>query len=250
MFSGDTGKKAAGAAVTGLNNAYSGLSGQYSAGRDALSSAYGNDSTGALQSFYDLGLTGSSAYADATGANGQAGYDRAKKSFESSPGYQSGLDRSLDANDRRAASRGTLGSGNTIADSDKLTVDYANDKYNDYVKNLSGWLTPTESSAASLGTDQTSKDIWYGGAQNTSYQKQGDADYNTQAGVGKAQADGITSDYTASKNLWNGLLGLTNTASKSSGASSLFSSFGTTPAETTDNGGFKTSGWFSALAGT
>jgi hypothetical protein len=53
---------------------------------------------------------------NALGLNGPQGNAAATAAFQSSPGYDFKVNQSLDALDRRAASRGMLGSGNTTLD--------------------------------------------------------------------------------------------------------------------------------------
>jgi hypothetical protein len=131
------------------------------------------------------------------------GLARAKSTFTSLPGYQEGIDMSLDQNDRRAAARGILASGNTIADTTKLATDYASQHYNDYLSalapNLAGATSATSGGAsvlnnqagANLGVAGTKANIAYGG--------------NTAIGNAQAQAD--LAPYSASQNFWGALAG-------------------------------------------
>jgi hypothetical protein len=64
------------------------------------------------------------------------------------PGYQEGINMTLDQNDRRAAARGILASGNTIADTTKLATDYSNQKYSDYVNSLLGGVSQAHIAAS------------------------------------------------------------------------------------------------------
>ncbi len=83
-------------------------------------------------------------------STGEAGLNRATQTFTSLPGYQQGIDMAVNLNDRQAASRGMLASGNTIADTTKLATDYASQKYGDYLSSLA----PNLSRATSAATGQ------------------------------------------------------------------------------------------------
>lgn len=145
---------------------------------------------------------GGDLYLDATGANGQDGLTRAKGIFTSTPGYTEGLDMSLDALDRRAASRGMLASGNTVADTTDLATNYANQKYGDFVSRLAPTISPevagiqgqanTSTAAAGLIANDASQRV---NVANTTAAGQSGA--NTA--IGQAEQAG-------SANLWNFLL--------------------------------------------
>lgn len=156
---------------------------------------------------------GSAAYGDATGANGQAGLDRAKAQFTSTPGYQSGFDLLTDANDRLAASRGILASGNTIADTAKLATTYADQNYGNYVSRLAPYLGANQSAVsggAGVLTGQAGLDTGIAGQKATNQ-------WNAATGSGQAQANADLAPYSASSNFWGTLLGGANLGLKASG---------------------------------
>jgi len=146
---------------------------------------------------------GADAYADATGANGPEGLARARALFTASPGYAEGLTQTLDQNDRRAASRGMLGSGNTIADTTKLATDYANQKYNDYASRLSPYLGANQGAA----TGQAGVATGLGSSLNANDQAFGQLGFNAATGVGNAQANADLAAYAPGQNLINLLMG-------------------------------------------
>jgi hypothetical protein len=80
--------------------------------------------------------SGYGALADATGANGAAGLERARVLFTATPGYQEGLDRAVNEATRVANARG-VAIGNSLADTTKLATGYANQGYGDFVNRLS-----------------------------------------------------------------------------------------------------------------
>lgn len=159
---------------------------------------------------YSKATGGVDAYYDATGASGSEGLSRAKSLFTATPGYTEGLDRTLDQNDRRAAARGMLASGNTIADTAKLTTDYANEKYGDYVSRLAPSLSAAQGAAAGgAGVLTGYGDKVLGtGAAKANY------GYNANVGIGNANAEGEMAGTYGGANIWNALMGGGNMLAK------------------------------------
>lgn len=215
FFSSKPGKDAAAARVTGLNQGYGQLSDLYGQGAGALTSNT-QQGIGLYEPLIQTTQAGSSAYADASGANGPEGLARARANFTATPGYQEGLTQTLDQNDRRAASRGMLNSGNTIADTTKLATDYASQKYGSYVSALSPFLGAAQNAVGGAAGMYSQ----LGTGLATLYGQQGQAAQATQTGIGNANADAAMADYNASGNLWKTLLG---------GASAAATYFGAKP---------------------
>lgn len=207
IFSDKPAQNAAQMQIQGLNKGYDLAGGLYNAGRTDLTTNYGK--AGDLFSGLQKGTqAGSDAYGDATGANGPEGLARAKALFTSSPGYTEGLNLTLDQNDRRAASRGMLGSGNTIADTTKLATDYASQKYGDYASKLAPYLganTAAVTGGAGVNTG-------LGTALNANNVSQAGLGYQTQAGIGNANANAELAKYAASGNFMNALQQAAKTA--------------------------------------
>lgn len=198
IFSAKPARDAADAQISGLNKGYDLAGGLYNAGNTTLNTQFGK--AGDLYSGLQRGTqAGSDAYGDATGANGPEGLARAKAMFTQTPGYTEGLNMSLDQNDRRAASRGMLGSGNTIADTTKLATDYANQKYGDYASKLQPYLGANAGAVAGGAGVNTG----LGTALNANDLSQGQLGFQTQAGIGNANANADLAKYTASGNFWN-----------------------------------------------
>jgi len=78
---------------------------------------------------------------NALGLNGAAGNDAATAAFRSSPGYDFKVNQSLDALDRRAASRGLLGSGNNTLDTLNVVHGLADQDYNNWLTGLGQYAT-------------------------------------------------------------------------------------------------------------
>lgn len=202
IFSTEAQERAAEAQKAGLNAGYGQAADLYGQGRGALTNYYG----AALQPFqqvFDQSQAGSRAYADATGAGGAAGLQSAYELFKQTPGYQSGFDLLADANDRRQSSRGMLASGNTLADTAKLATTYADQNYGNYVSRLSPFLGQSTASAGGLAGVNTG----LGSQLNASLGNQGQLAYQTQTGIGNANANAELASLNASGNIFNALMG-------------------------------------------
>jgi hypothetical protein len=194
---------AAAAQQAGLTQGYNQASDQYGQGRAAINTNY----AAALQPFTALSgsaTQGANAYGDATGANGPAGNARATSNFQANPGYQFQLGQGLQAIDRGAASRGMLTSGNTLNAEQQYGTGLANQSYQQYTQNLQPYLGQQTSAAAGVA----GVNMGQGNALNTSYGNQGNLAYNTQAGIGNAQAAADTAGQNASNSFLGGVLNL------------------------------------------
>ena len=78
---------------------------------------------------------------NALGLNGAQGNAAATAAFQASPGYEFKVNQSLDALDRRAASRGMLASGNTTNDTLSTVHGLADQDYQNWLSSLSGLTT-------------------------------------------------------------------------------------------------------------
>jgi len=183
LFSTDNENAAAGMKIAGLNKGYEQASGLFGQGRDAATTQY-NQALTPFQQLFTQGGQGAAAYGDAAGVNGPEGMARATANFQATPGFQSGLNMGLDSIDRRAASRGMLGSGNTNLDTVKFATDYGNQQFGNYVNRLSPYLSQQQGAAQGLAGVNTG----LGNLLNTSYGNQGQIGYQTQAGIGNANA--------------------------------------------------------------
>jgi hypothetical protein len=203
LFSDKPAQNAAQAQIDSIKYGYSNLASPlYEAGRGALTENFGK--AGDVYSGLRTGTqAGSDAYGDATGANGPEGLARARALFTSTPGYTEGINMALDQNDRRAASRGMLGSGNTIADTTKLAGDYASQKYGQYTNALQPYLGANAGAAAG----QAGVYQGLGTGLNASDMSQGQLGFNAAAGIGNAQAQAELAKYQTSGNFINALLG-------------------------------------------
>lgn len=202
IFSNDYAQQAADSRKSGLTAGYNDLSNLYGQGRDTLASTY-QQSTQPLNTVFGQAQPGANAYGDAAGANGPAGYDRAKANFQTNPGYQFQFDQGLQAIDRGAASRGMVTSGNTLNAEQQFGTGLADQSYKGYMAGLQPYLgqgTTAAQSLGYLGANQANQ-------QNASFMGQGKAANEAQTGIGNAQASADLNNYNVSGNMFGALMG-------------------------------------------
>lgn len=206
MFSSGPAEDAAAAKRAGLEKGYGQLSGLYGQGREALTSNY-TDALEPYQELYGKSMGGFDAYGDATGANGPEGLARAKQNFQAGPGYQFQMDQGIDALSRAGVARGQA-TGNTLQDAQKFGSGLASQEYGNYVSRLQPFLSGASGAATGIAGVKTG----LGSGLNQSFMGQGQGAFNTQKGIGEADADAAMADYNASANLWNFGLNAAKTA--------------------------------------
>lgn len=212
-FSAEPAKNAAQAQITGLQNAQNAANASLNSGL-ATSNNYLTKAYGLYGPLSDLANKGSTSYADALGLNGAAGSDAARAAFTSLPGYQEGLNTGLDTLERRASARGLLGSGNTSADTIKYATDYANQNYGNYLQSLAPFLNLNQNV-----TGARSGILGQQGANAIDIAKlQGGIGYQTQQGIGNANAQAALAPQQAGNNFINTLLGVGKVAASAFGA--------------------------------
>lgn len=172
-------------------------------GTDALTKQYGQ----AQQYFDPLASTynkGSQTYADALGINGSEGNARATSAFQAGPGYEFSLNQGLDNLDRRAASRGMLGSGNTSADAINYATGVANQEYGSWLDRLGGYNPlALQTAGAQAGLTTGIGDAQYA----TGVSKAGILN-NLGTNTASAQMQGAAQDSRATQDLISGGLSL------------------------------------------
>lgn len=209
IFSSDNEEEAARLAAQGHKKGYGLASGLYGEGRDKATAGYG----AAAETFKPIltaGLSGTSAYADASGANGPEGIMRARQTFEAMPGYTAGRDAGEDIIMRRNNALGKLASGNTLQDLSKFGVDYANQKFSDYQKGLSPLLQTGQFGVAGTAGAQTG----LADRLMASLTGQGELGYKSEVGQGNALAAGELAKDQAGLNLLGAIFGGGNLAGK------------------------------------
>lgn len=194
-------EKAAADQKAGLSAGYGQASDLLNQGRQAATTQYGN-ATAAFAPFLQAGGAGTAAYADATGANGQAGQDRARTNFQTDPGYNFQVQQGDENILRNAARTGALNSGGTNIDLLNYGQGKAQEQYGNYINRLQPFLSLGNSAA----TGSAGVSTGLGNTLNNSYGTQGNVAYNTQTGIGNANANADLAGLTASANGINALM--------------------------------------------
>jgi hypothetical protein len=200
LFTNSDAVDAANAKINGLNTGYKQAENLYGQGRDALTTNYAAGLK-PYQTLFDQAQGGISAYGDATGANGSAGFDRATANFRADPGYQFQFDQGLQAIDRGAAAKGMVTSGNTLNAEQKYGTGLADQSYGNYVTRLQPYFDLGKSAAGGIGT----LDANLGNSLNSSYGNQGNLAYDTQAGIGNANAAASLANGAAANNVFSAI---------------------------------------------
>lgn len=200
IFGSDAAEKAAAAKSTGLLTGYNTLKGNIDAARDNAN-VYFDKAAAPFEDLYQRGTAGYNAYSDAAGVNGVEGLGRAGELFKATPGYAEGINMAVDLNDRRAAARGQLGGGNTLADTAKLATDYASQRYGDYVSRLNPYLGASQSAAAGQAGVRSNQ----AGTNYDAFKTIGDYGYRTYSDIGGANAAFEMDANRASGQTWNAI---------------------------------------------
>jgi hypothetical protein len=207
LFSNDTAEEAARQRNQGLQQGYDALASTYGQGRDALTSGYGK--AGDLYSgLLSSTGAGAGAYGDASGANGAAGYDRARANFQQNPGYQFQMDQGQQALNRSHAAAGNLNSGNADADTLKFAQGLANQSYSGYLAGLQPYLGGQQ--AATAGAANAAAGLGQG--LNQSYMGQGGAANANYTGQGASNAAATMNNYNVGQNQLGALMGVASLA--------------------------------------
>lgn len=173
-------------------------------GRDALTTG-ANQASSLYAPLVASTTAGANAYGDASGANGAAGLQKAMDTFKNSGQYGTygfTLDQGLQALDRTHAAAGNLSSGNADSDAMKYATGLANNTYGSYLSGLAPYLGANSSAVSGAAGIDTG----LGTGLNNSYQTQGGLGYQTQVGIGNANAAADLANQQANQNIWNGIM--------------------------------------------
>lgn len=172
---------------------------------------------GRYQPYADTGLSALGQYSDATGLNGQEGYDRAVGSFRASPGYDWQVEQATDAVARKASALGALGSGNTMAAITDRASNLADQEYDDYLDRLSGLteLGYTATGAqAGIDQDMANLNAQKGRDKTGVYSNFTGMAVNSRADtadrIASARLGGMMAGQNAAANRWNMGMSLAN----------------------------------------
>lgn len=203
IFSNDDAEQAARDRNAGLQQGYEALSGLYGQGRNAVSSGY-DKAAGYYAPLVASTTAGSTAYGNASGANGAAGTAKAYDDFLHSGaygGFNFANDAGLQAISRQHAAAGNASSGNADLDAAKFTTGLAGQTWQNYVNGLQPYLGANNSAVGGAAGVATGE----GNALNQSYQGQGTAANSNYTGQGASNAAADMNQYNVSQNMWNGI---------------------------------------------
>lgn len=177
-------------------------------GYDAARTSYG-DAAGLYDPYRTTGLDAWNQYADATGVNGQGGYDRSVGNFRASPGYEWQRDQGTDAVARKASALGALGSGNTMTAITDYSSRLADQEYGNYLSRLKGVSdVGYAATGAQAGLTKGIGDL-YGqqglaeaGVHGDNTRLGVNAQQNTTGGIANAVQGGMMAGQNAAANRW------------------------------------------------
>lgn len=219
----------AGALTSNYGAATGALTSNYGAGIGAINSNYASALTPFMQN-YGQAQGGVNQLGNVLGLNGQAGSDAAMKTLQATPGYQFQLQQGDAAINAQAAATGQNASGNQAIALSNYNQGLAGTTYNNYVSQLQPFLGASNSAASgiagvntgqgnalagqygSLGGSLANTYTGLGGALNSNSTGLGTAiagqdsslaglNYQTQTGIGNANANADLAGLTASGNI-------------------------------------------------
>lgn len=170
--------------------------------------------------------SGTNLYLDSLGVNGADGNARAVGAFQAGPGYDFAVNQSLDALDRRAASRGMLASGNNTIDTLSTVNGLANQEYGNWQNRLAGLISPEmQAAGGAAGVATNEAGVWQNDANNR---------VNLTSGVvngqNSAQTQGANAQMNASANVLGAGLSLAGLGVRAAGGLPGTSLLGSTKA--------------------
>lgn len=191
---------AANSQIAGLNAANAAATGNINQGIGALNSNY----TSALQPYlqnYNTANSGVTALQNVLGLNGQAGNTSALTALQNTPGYkfqQGTLDDTVNA---QAAATGMNASGNQLLALNKVNTGLADSTYNNYVSQLMPFLQQSNAAAGGIANVDTG----LGSSLANQYGTLAGLNFQTQTGIGNANANKDLAGLQASGNMWNAI---------------------------------------------
>jgi hypothetical protein len=224
IFSTAPANAAAAAQTAGLNSGYNLASGNINQAIGALNQNYGTagqqlqtNYTSALSPYlqnYGQAQQGVTQLGNVLGLNGPQGSGQALQTLTNTPGYQFALQQGQGGVNAAAQAGGTGASGNQQLALQQQGQGLATQNYNNYVNQLQPYLG--QSNAAASGINQTYQGLGQNLAANSQGLGQGLAGqygnlanlgWQTQTGIGNANANADLSAYNASANILGALGG-------------------------------------------
>jgi hypothetical protein len=200
LFSNKNAQDAANAQIQGINAGATNAHTDLNTGLNLATGSY-NAGLQPFQTNLATDQAGQNAYADATGANGAAGNQRAVQNFQTGPGYQFQLDQGSQNVLRNQAATGQLASGATNVDLQNYGQGQANQAYQQYIQNLQPFLGQSTANASGAGG-------LYSGLANLQNQNLGQSaslDYGAATSAGNAQANADLANNAAAANQFGAL---------------------------------------------
>lgn len=196
IFSTADQQQAAQDQISGLNKGYTQASGNINQGIGAINSSY----TAALQPYlqnYGQAQSGVNQLGNALGLNGAAGNQSALQTLQNTPGYQFQLQQGNNAINAQAAATGQNASGNQALALSNYNQGLAGTTYNNYVSQLQPYLGASNSAAGGIAGVNTGQGNAIAGQQDMLAQ----LGFQTQTGIGNANANADLAGLTQSKNI-------------------------------------------------
>jgi hypothetical protein len=203
IFSSGNEKKAARAQQAGLRRGRDAAYGFIDEGQEGYDD-YAFQAMGQFDTYDTIGRQGATTYADALGLNGAGAAGAARDAFTTSAGYDFTRDEALGATERLGSKYGWNGSGNLATALQDRASGLASQESNNWLNRLQG-LTDT-----GVGVAGARAGILSGqgaNAQNVGTTK-GQIGWNTEAGVGNAEAQYQMSKDNSGMNFLNAVTGL------------------------------------------
>lgn len=151
------------------------------------------------QQNYDIASAGNTAYGNATGINGAAGYAKALQDFHTSPGYDWVLSQGNQNVLRNQSQSGQLASGGTNIDLLTYGQGLANQNWQQYITNLLPYLNQSNVAAQGIGTTNVAK----AGTDQTTAKQLADLAWSKNTGIGNANANAELADINTNANTLN-----------------------------------------------
>lgn len=237
IFSTQPAQNAANAQIAGLNAGYNTASGNIQQAIQALQQNYGtatNQLTSNYQSSllpwmqnYNTAQGGVTALTNALGLNGPSGTQSALQTVQNSPGYQFQQQSGDAAINAAAAANGTAGSGNQLLALSNYNQQLAGGAFNNYVNQLQPFLGQSNTAASGissgyqgLGSGLAGLSTGLGSSLAGQYGDLANLGWQTQTGIGNANANADLSAYNASGNMLGALMGILGGGAKAGASSS------------------------------
>jgi Chaperone of endosialidase len=198
---------AAQAQIAGLNSAYGVASGNINQGIGAINTGY----SAALAPFtqnYGQAQTGVTALQNALGLGGPSGNTSALQALQATPGYAFQTNAGDAAINAQAAATGQNASGNQALALSKFNQGQAGTTYNNYVSQLMPFLGASGNAASGMAGVNTGQ----ANALAEQYGNLANLGWQTQTGIGNANANADLSGLNASGNILGALGSIGSTA--------------------------------------